>query len=201
MTTIIIVFFAMAKMQSQTCTVISEPASYRRLVVTHTGTEGGGSLRQAILCANSHISFDTIVFQVPPSDPNYRNPDGISNNGDEFFNLSLAVNDLPTVTDTLVIDGLTQLGSVCSEQALVPTFSGLQKGYKPQGMKFVVNGGGLNKQGIDIQSSATLLIIRGIVFVNWVNASAVNGSGTVRLLPLTPSSLITLDCAFMSSKI
>jgi hypothetical protein len=82
----------------------------------------------------------------------------------------------------------------------LPTFSTQQKGFKPKGLKFVVNGGNLNKQGVQIESSATLLIIRGLVFVNWVNATT-KGAGVMKLVPLTGNSKITLDCTYLSNKI
>ena len=62
--------------------------------VTTTNDSGAGSLRQAILDANTNAGADTIVFQISGTKP---------------FTLSLT-SALPAVSDPLTIDGTTQPG-------------------------------------------------------------------------------------------
>ncbi len=47
------------------------------LVVTNTNDSGPGSLRQAILDANSHIGQDGISFAIPKTDPGYKTSTGV----------------------------------------------------------------------------------------------------------------------------
>jgi parallel beta-helix repeat protein len=69
------------------------------IVVTNTSDSGAGSLRQAILAANTSGSPSTIVFNIPTSDPGF--------NGHWFTIAPLS--PLPAlVTSGTVIDGSTQ---------------------------------------------------------------------------------------------
>ena len=63
-------------------------------VVTNTNDSGAGSLRQAILNANSVIGLDTIRFQI-------------SGTGTQTIALQSA---LPNISDSVIIDGRTQTG-------------------------------------------------------------------------------------------
>ena len=65
------------------------------LIVTNTDDSGTGSLRQAILCANTVPGTDTIAFNIPGS-------------GVQTIDLASA---LPTITDPVIIDGYTQPGA------------------------------------------------------------------------------------------
>jgi hypothetical protein len=62
--------------------------------VTNTNDSGTGSLRQAILDANSHSGSDIIVFNIP---------------GDSVHTIT-PTSSLPAVTDPVTIDGSTQAG-------------------------------------------------------------------------------------------
>ncbi|NQT96128.1 MAG: choice-of-anchor D domain-containing protein [Candidatus Marinimicrobia bacterium] len=62
--------------------------------VTNTNDSGPGSLRQAILDANSSTGIDTIRFDIPGAGPYSIQPDSA----------------LPTITDMVIIDGTTQPG-------------------------------------------------------------------------------------------
>jgi parallel beta-helix repeat protein len=67
-------------------------------VVTTTADSGAGSLRQMILWANEHPGLDRIHFNIAGAGPH-----------------RIAVsNDLPTISDALIIDGATQPGADCS---------------------------------------------------------------------------------------
>lgn len=64
------------------------------LIVTNTSASGLGSLQQAILDANASSGLDTIIFQVP---------------GPGVHTITPA-SALPSITDSVVIDGTTQPG-------------------------------------------------------------------------------------------
>ena len=65
------------------------------LIVTNTDDSGTGSLRQAILCANTVPGTDTIAFNIPGPGVHTITP----------------VTGLPTITDPVIIDGYTQPGA------------------------------------------------------------------------------------------
>lgn len=69
-------------------------AAARTFVVTHTGDEGPGSLRQAILDANRSPGPDAIVFDIPTT--------GVP--------LITPQSPLPEITEAVTIDGSTQPG-------------------------------------------------------------------------------------------
>ncbi|MEM6782958.1 MAG: right-handed parallel beta-helix repeat-containing protein [Bacteroidota bacterium] len=66
--------------------------------VTTTANDGPGSLRQAILDANANAGADDIAFAIPGAGPHTIQPQTA----------------LPTVTEAVAIDGLTQPGADCS---------------------------------------------------------------------------------------
>ncbi len=77
-------------------------------LVTNTNDSGAGSLRAAIVDANTladgtAANPDQIQFDIPTTDPGYNSTTGA------FTNQPLSA--LPTVTDTVVIDGYTQPGA------------------------------------------------------------------------------------------
>ena len=80
-------------------------------IVTHTGDSGYGSLRQAIICANEAPGLDTIVFNIPMSDPGYEAWRGV-------FKLE-ALSTYPSITDSLLIDGLTQTAFTGNSNAIL----------------------------------------------------------------------------------
>ena len=63
-------------------------------VVTNTNDSGAGSLRDAILWANSNPGRDTILFDIPGDGPHTISP----------------ASELPTITEAVVIDGWSQNG-------------------------------------------------------------------------------------------
>lgn len=69
-------------------------AMRQNFVVTNTNNHGAGSLRDAIVNANATVGTDTIVFNIPGP-------------GVKTINL---VNQLPDITDAIVIDATTQPG-------------------------------------------------------------------------------------------
>ncbi len=79
----------------------ADPDCYQACtIVTNTKDAGYGSLRQAIICANNKFGLDTIKFNIPKSDPGFDASRGV-------FRIE-AVSTYPTITDSLLVDGLTQ---------------------------------------------------------------------------------------------
>jgi uncharacterized repeat protein (TIGR01451 family) len=72
------------------------------VTVTNTSDAGVGSLRQAILDANSNWGINNLVFNIPTSDPNYNSSTGV-------FTIGVTTSVLPEVQNrVLLIDGFTQ---------------------------------------------------------------------------------------------
>src|SRR6185503_17288038 len=71
-------------------------------VVTTTADSGPGSLRAAMDCANNHPGLDTITFAIPGAGPHTIQP----------------LSPLPSITDPVVIDGLTQSGATPNSQTV-----------------------------------------------------------------------------------
>ena len=81
--------------------IVLNAATY---TVINSADAGAGSLRQAIMDANTNPGLDTIDFAIPLADPNYSNWTGT---GDFWWKITLASN-LPAIEEDLVIDGLSQ---------------------------------------------------------------------------------------------
>ncbi|MEO2031023.1 MAG: DUF4347 domain-containing protein [Planctomycetaceae bacterium] len=78
--------------------------------VTNTNNSGTGSLRQAILDANTAGGTDTIDFNISTGDSNYVDPTpGAPGSGDEYWTIQLTA-VLPAITEAVVIDATTQSG-------------------------------------------------------------------------------------------
>jgi len=89
---LLIVFVAMSGFWSSAAT----------FTVTNSNASGIGSLRQAILNANATVGANTISFNIPGPGVQTIRP----------------TNELPWITNTMVIDGYTQPGA-----SLTTTFS------------------------------------------------------------------------------
>jgi pectin methylesterase-like acyl-CoA thioesterase len=132
------------------------------LVVTNNNNAGNGSLRQAIIDANSIAGLDTIVFA-----PNVRG--------------TIELNSpLPPFTESLVILGPgSRLLSIDANQ------TGWVFKSMPSGRKFIyisglkLTGGSLNGPGAGIYASGDSLVISKCVFQNNVNTSSENGGGAI----------------------
>lgn len=100
-------------------------------VVTTTQDEGPGSLRQAILNANSHPGPDAITFQIP---------------GEGMQTIRVA-SPLPTITDPVTIDGTTQPGSQTTPRV---ELNGAEAGPRADGLR--ITAGGSTVRGLTIAS-------------------------------------------------
>jgi hypothetical protein len=86
--------------------------------VTNTGDSGPGSLRQVMIDANASAGVDTIAFNIPESGTQVILPDS----------------GLPTVTDTVVIDGYTQPGTSPASSTTPAVLSILLDGTNASGL-------------------------------------------------------------------
>ncbi|MEI7686260.1 MAG: Ig-like domain-containing protein, partial [Planctomycetota bacterium] len=100
--------------------------------VTNTNNSGLGSFRQALLDANAHAGLDTIRFQIAGAGVHVIQPDS----------------QLPTITDTVVIDGSTQFGYL--DQPLI-----------------VLDGINATNNGLVLAADDST--IRGLNFIRWAN--------------------------------
>ena len=82
--------------------VRAEPAHAATFTVTTANTSGPGSLVQAILDANASAGADTIVFNIP---------------GDGVKTITIP-GPLPTISDTVTIDGYSQPGASANTLAV-----------------------------------------------------------------------------------
>lgn len=126
--------------------LISVPAGAATYVVTSTADSGAGSLRQAILDANSNPGLDTITFNIPGTGTHTITP----------------VSALPTITDPVIIDGTTQPGfSGTPLIELNGTSAGASTGLTLQTGNSTIRGLAINRfqsDGIDIISGGTNVI-------------------------------------------
>ncbi len=76
---------------------------YANPTVVNTHDSGPGSLRQAILDANSLSGTNTISFDIPTSDPGYNAATGT-------FTIA-PLSALPIITNSVILDGYTQPGA------------------------------------------------------------------------------------------
>jgi hypothetical protein len=119
---------AVALTSKTSATLKAEIAPQAAFTVINTNDEGPGSLRQAILDANSRVGADTISFLVPGS-------------GTKTI---ILLSPLPVVTESVVIDGTTQPGFAGS-----PVIA-LRRG--AQGSTLKITGGNSTVRGLDICS-------------------------------------------------
>jgi hypothetical protein len=81
-------------------TLTAAPEATSNPVVTNTYDSGPGSLRQAILDANSNEGFETITFDIPTIDLNYHS-------ATHSFTIR-PTSPLPSITDSVMIDGTSE---------------------------------------------------------------------------------------------
>ena len=121
-------------------------------LVNNTGDAGPGTLRQAIADANSNPGLDTINFNIPGPGP-------------------LAINlatGLPAITDTVVIDGTSELAFNPAVCAVSPCIT--------------LDGGGLSVQahGLDIHTAGST--IKGLAIGNFAGQAGINIAGDANIV-------------------
>jgi parallel beta-helix repeat protein len=124
-------------------------------VVTNTNDSGPGSLRQAILDANSNIGLDGIVFDIPGPGP---------------YTIEVT-SPLPTITDPVTIDGTTQPGFSGSP---VIVLTGGRRTYITIGLE--ITSGGSTVKSIVINEFFGDGIVLGIPFFDTYGGNVIEGN-------------------------
>lgn len=131
-----LIFYAMCLLT----TTYASVAYAGRFIVTNTNDAGAGSLRQAMTDVESISGADTIVFNIPKSDPGYNSITGV-------WTIE-PLSDMPTLLNNgTVIDGTTQ--------------SVNQGNTNPKGPEIEINGENLPQNGFEVNGSDK--IIKGLV--------------------------------------
>ncbi|HEU5238976.1 MAG TPA: Calx-beta domain-containing protein, partial [Pyrinomonadaceae bacterium] len=117
-------FVSLAITMMGALSVFAATAQATTFIVTNTNNSGAGSLAQAILDANANPGADTINFNIPGGGVQTISP----------------TSPLPTITDTVIIDGYTQPGAnpnslaLGTNAVLLIELSGVSAN-SPQGLK------------------------------------------------------------------
>ena len=115
-----------------------EPAHAADFTVTNTNDSGTGSLRQAILDANAAAGADNIKFAIPGDGPHTISPNS----------------ELPDITDSVTIDGYTQLGS---------SKNTLAQGASNAVLKIELDGTNAGVQATGLSVNASNCVVKGLV--------------------------------------
>ncbi len=118
--------------------------------VSITADAGAGSLRQAILDANATAGADTIIFSTAGT--------------------IAPLSSLPTITDTVTIDGYTAPGAVQNTGAVTEAFNGT--------LTVELNGAGAGDSGIGLRISAGSCIVQGLAINRFQNSGIRIDGGT-----------------------
>ena len=130
--------------------------------VTNTANSGAGSLRQAIIDANNSSDSDTITFNISGAGPH---------------TITLTT-ELPSITNPVIIDGLTQPGASCANWP--PTLKIQLSGVDPQPAQgwpldyvFYISAGQSTIRGLVMNKS-----FRGVYLASGDNRAQCNIIGT-----------------------
>ena len=129
----------------------ARPAHAADLAVTTTADSGPGSLRQAILDANSQSGADTITFVIP---------------GEGVKTIS-PTSALPAITSPVTIDGYTQQGAT-------PNTLAVGNNAQP---KIEIDGSNVSTSARGLQISAPNSTVRGLVINRFAAGPAMVGTG------------------------
>jgi len=104
------------RLNAETLESRETPATF---TVTNTADSGGGSLRDAIMLANTSRGTDTIAFAIPTSDSHFvdANANGTFNTGD-YWSIAPAT-ALPTIKQTVILDGWSQPGPADNSRPVI----------------------------------------------------------------------------------
>jgi PKD repeat protein len=122
------------------------------LAVTNINDSGAGSLRQAILCANTNAGFDTITFNIPGAGVKTITP----------------ATPLPTITDRVIIDGYSQPGAMTNSLA----------NGDDAVLLIELNGSVVGANGSGLTISAGNSAVRGLAIHGFFGNIAITGGGT-----------------------
>jgi hypothetical protein len=131
--------------------LFAAPLCAATFTVTNTADSGPGTLRQAILDANSNPGMDTIAFAIPGG-------------GVHTILLSSA---LPAITDSVLIDGYTQPGS--SPNTLSTGDNAI--------ILIEIDGAGAGVVGALIDVAAGATVVRGLAVINAESSDGIRLSG------------------------
>ncbi|MBN1425684.1 hypothetical protein JXA88_14100 [Candidatus Fermentibacteria bacterium] len=134
--------------------LVAPPSRATIYVVSSTADGGAGTLRNQITAANANPGADQIIFAISGTGPHTIQP----------------LSALPTIADTLTIDGYTQAGSSpasgMTPATLMIMLDGSQAGFSASGFKIMAGGcvarglaiGNFGKSGIYIENAGGALI-------------------------------------------
>jgi CSLREA domain-containing protein len=151
------------------------------------------TLRAAIQEANAYAGTNTVAFNIPLADPRYFNPDGTANNGDEYFNIQLLLGHLPTITEAVTIDGLTQPNAACVPNVFTALHSSIG-GNKPKSLLILVNANQVPSLTTYWRSTVTNVVLRGLAMLNYTLTLP---GGTYSIEPQNANSSLLLECTIM----
>lgn len=140
------------------CTVQPTCAHAATFPVINTEDSGSGSLRQAIVNANTAGGTNTITFSIPGSGPH---------------TIQLA-SQLPAIGGTLTVDGYSQPGSTPNTRA--PDQGGLDT-------QIMIELSGINSAGLYVAGGTVTLTVQGLALNHFSNAiiGNMNISGTSQI--------------------
>ncbi|MGA8807068.1 MAG: Calx-beta domain-containing protein [Thermoanaerobaculia bacterium] len=131
--------------------LLAASAQAATFTVINTLDSGAGSLRQAIIDANTAAGADTIIFSIP---------------GSGLHTISPATN-LPNITESVIIDGYSQSGSSVNSLALGDNAV----------LQIEVNGASVsNGTGLNFNATVTGGEVKGLLMTKWNNAILLNGA-------------------------
>jgi uncharacterized repeat protein (TIGR01451 family) len=134
--------------------LLATSASAATFVVSSTSDSGAGTLRQAIIDANTAAGTDTITFAIP---------------GAGLHTISPATN-LPNITEAVIIDGYSQSGSSVNTLTLGDNAV----------LQIEVNGASVsNGTGLNFTATVTGGEVKGLLMTKWNNAILFNGATNI----------------------
>lgn len=144
--------------------------------VLNTNSSGAGSLRQAIIDANANITVDSILFNIPLSDPGYDYIRGV-------FRINISGFELNPITRKyLVIDGFSQTrytGNTNTSLLGVGGFVGVDSLNFPQFDGLEIEIVDANNLAIGLKVSASYVKIQGLSILGFGNGSIGNHANIV----------------------